>query len=128
MGKKPEQDRSSNVANVGSMVNSAFQQASPGASQYLTIASPEVKSDAGELVTEILEAIDGIGLDEQQMSDVRAEAETIQAQMKLEKPKSLVIKACLEAIKGILMGIVMTEGKALGASIVEKINEVLDRL
>ena len=128
MTKKSEQERASNVVKVGSMTNSALQQDSPGASQNLNIGSTGPKAETDQVVNEVLAAIEQLGLDEGQKAEMRAEAETIQAQMKLEKPKPLVIKACLEGIKGIILGGAMVEGRKLGAILVEKINDLVGRL
>ena len=128
MAKKSEQERASNVVKIGSMVNSALQQDSPGASQNLSIGTTQVKADADQVLSEVLAAIDQLGLNEGQKAEMRAEAETIQAQMKLEKPKPVVIKACLEAVKGIILGGALAEGRKLGAVLAEKISDILSRL
>jgi len=128
MAKKSEQERGSNVVSVGSMMNSALQQDSSGASQNLSIGTTGPKAETDQILNEVLAAIEQLGLDEGQKAELRAEAETIQAQMKLEKPKPLVIKACLEGLKGIILGGAIIEGRKLGAILVDKINDLVGRL
>jgi hypothetical protein len=121
---EPAAPTSVNTINVGTMTNSALQQASPGAQQILSLDT-EHRVTAQEIVAELLEKIHELGLDGKQEQEVVAEAETVKAQLKLEKPKSFIIKECLNGIKGTLQSAMKAGGTDLGPWFIKRIEDVL---
>jgi len=112
---------------IGTMTNSAIQQASPGSTQTVAVRQESV-NEINEVIQAVLSVIDQLGLDEQKKTEVRAEAETIQDQLKLEKPKKFVVKECLIGIKAIVHAAVKEGGPAIGSWIVKQIERVLPNL
>ena len=52
--------------------------------------------------------VEELGLSEKDQNEVVAHAETAQTQLKLEKPKPIIIQGCLEGIKETIQGAVKT--------------------
>jgi hypothetical protein len=86
--------------NIGTMVNSALQQGSAGATQSLSVQiSQEQKADLGQMIAEILAAVGQLGLTADDKNDVEADAEAAQAQLKKSNPNPSVVTGYLQAIK-----------------------------
>ena len=114
----------SNTITIGSMSNSAVQQASPGATVSIAVRQESV-NDVETVLRSILSVIDQLGMDEKGKSEVRAEVDTIKAQLQLEKPKRFVISECLNGIKGIVHATVEKGGPAIGSWVVSQIEQVM---
>ena len=80
------------------MNNAAIQQQSPGAAQSLTFNQGH-RNYVEEIVAAIVSAIDELGLGDDDRSDLLADAETIQAQLKKSSPNPSLIRSCLEGLK-----------------------------
>lgn len=104
--------------NIGTMTNSAIQQNSPGAVQSLALTQKHW-NDVEEIVTAIVSAIDQLGLSDGDKSDLLADAETIQAQLKKSSPNTSLIRSCLEGVKSGLSKAV-TSAASSGASALAK--------
>jgi hypothetical protein len=90
------------VINIQTMIGSQqISQASSGVTQLNILTAgdrPAIEEDLALLK----EKIDELKLPSEQESDLSAEMDTIEAQMKSSKPKSEVIKAAYASIKSIL--------------------------
>ena len=93
-----------NVIRIGTMIGSQIAQASPGTTQ-LNILTADDRRAVKEDLAVLKERIDQLELPPQHESDLRAEMETIEAQMKSSKPKIEIIKAAYASIKGILLSV-----------------------
>jgi hypothetical protein len=98
---KPTDHFPVNIIHVGQMIDSQIAQASPGTTQ-LNILTADDRRTIEEDLALLKEHLDELKLPPEQESDLRAETETIEAQMKSSKPKWVVIKQSFGAIKGIL--------------------------
>ena len=112
--EKPTDHFPKNVIAIGTMIGSQFSQASPGSTQ-LNIFSADDRRAVEEDLALLKERIDQLELPPQQESDLRAEMETIEAQMKSSKPKWAVIKDSFGSIKGILQAAAAVAATAPGA-------------
>lgn len=89
--------------NVGSMVNSSIQQASPGAIQTISL-SLQHRESISEVVEAISAAIENLELDTTDENELATEVATIKAQLQSAKPKNSIISTCLDSAKSILIG------------------------
>ncbi len=112
--EKPTDHFPKNVIAIGTMIGSQISQASPGSTQ-LNVFSADDRRAVEEDLALLKERIDQLELPPQQESDLRAEMETIEAQMKSSKPKWAVIKASYDSIKGILQVAAAVAATAPGA-------------
>jgi Polymerase beta, Nucleotidyltransferase len=90
-----------NILQVGQMIDSQIAQASPGATQ-LNILTADDRPAIEEDLALLKKYVDQRELPPEQESDLRAEMDTIKAQMKSSKPKLTVIKESFGSIKEIL--------------------------
>ena len=93
---KPEAHRGPHI-HVGSMVNSAIQQSSPGATQAVQ-ATQQNRESAAEIIAALVAVLDQLGLTKPQRQEMTAEIETVQAQLKSPNPKWIIIN---EGFKGL---------------------------
>lgn len=97
----------------------------------IDVLTSDERKRAGEIVWELLAAIDGLGVDPQTRSDLHAEAETIQAQLKTHQPRAPIIGECLREIAERLEPVAASdsesEGGILAAAILKQIRAFLDR-
>ena len=101
---------------VGKMTNSAIQQNSPGAVQSLTFTQ-ENRDDVQEIVAAIVSAVDQLGLGDDDRSDLLADVETIQAQLKKSSPNPSLIRSCLEGVKSGLSEVATSAASSGAASL-----------
>jgi len=87
-----------NSIRIETMTNSAIQQASPGAVQSLSFTY-EKRNDLREIVEAIVTAVDQLNLNDEEQTDLVADAESIEAQLKKSKPNPSLIQGCLEGMK-----------------------------
>lgn len=99
--EKPTDHFPVNIIHVGQMIGSQIAQASPGAAQMNIVAVDERRAIEEDLAL-LKEGIHQLQLPPEQESDLEAEMETIEAQMKSSKPKKEIVKAAYASIKGIL--------------------------
>ena len=118
-----KQSQSTSI-NIGTMTKSAIQQNSPGAIQSVTFTQ-EHRNDVEEIVAALMSAIDQLGLGDDDESDLLADAETIQAQLKKSSPSPSMIRSCLEGLKGGLSK-VATSAASSGAAALA--NGLIDRI
>jgi predicted nucleotidyltransferase len=102
-----------NIIVVGQMTNSQIQQASPGALQEVTISEEYYKIVEEDLQL-LKKYINQLNLTPEQESDLQAEIQTVEAQMRFSKPKKLIIAAAFDSIKRILEGATIS---AIGGAI-----------
>ena len=93
-----------NIISIEQMVNSQVQQASPGATQVVTI-SLDKNEELKQIIQLLKESIDKLSLQPQQKLELEAEIITIETQMSSPKPKSTIIAECLKSIRNILEGV-----------------------
>jgi len=110
-----------NIISVGQMNSSQIQQSSPKATQIFTIGENRSK-ELEEVIQSLKESIDQLGLDLQQMNDLKAEIRTIEAQMSASKPKATIITECLGSIRRILEG---AAGSVIASGLLSKITALL---
>jgi len=117
------QSQSSSI-NVGTMTNSAIQQNSPGAFQSLAFTQ-ENRNDIEGIVDAILTTIDQLGLANDDKSELLADIESIQAQLKKAKPTPSMIRSCLEGVRTGLTKVATSAASsaaaALAKGLIEKI-------
>jgi hypothetical protein len=90
-----------NLIRIDKMVNSTIQQGSPGAYQAVQVTDPAHR-DLADVLTEIRQSIDRLGLDAQQQVDLKGDIGTVEAQLQTSKPKKSVVSECLSTIRGLL--------------------------
>jgi len=89
------------VISIDTMIDSQISQASSGAMQVSVVAA-EDRSTIDEAISLLKEHMGELNLPSEQKSDLQADVETIEAQMKSSKPKWTIIKESAGSIKGIL--------------------------
>lgn len=120
----PEKATSMNTVNIHTMTNSSLQQASPGAVQNLYLKS-ETKANVQEFVDELLARVEELGLNDKDKQEVVVHAETAKSQLKLEKPKAVIVEGCLEGIKDIVQAGVKTGAVGFGAWALSQLQHLL---
>ncbi len=110
-----------NVINVGSMVNSAIQQASPHATQVLQVDDTRT-DEILEVVDQVKSALDRLGLRPANRTDLEAEIGTVESQMKSSRPKVPVLRESLASMRAILES---AGGGALATGLVKMIATIL---
>ncbi len=103
-----------NIINIGTMIDSQILQASPGAMQVSVITAQD-RSTIEEAISLLKEHMDELKLPPEQERDVRADMETIEAQMKSSKPKWTVIKESATSSKEILQTVAAVSTAAQSA-------------
>lgn len=83
---------------VGSMVNSAIQQGSPGAVQHIVI-SDQQREDAAGLVRAISELISQLDLTPDKREELETEADTLSMVLSSEYAKPSVLQRCFARVK-----------------------------
>src|SRR5271166_1719958 len=116
--------RKSQVGNCCTMANSSLQQASPGAVQNLFLKN-ETKADAKEFVRELLSRIEELGLNEKDQDEIVVHAQTAETQLKLKKPKPIIVQGCLEGIKETIQGAVKTSMTGFATWALSQIEHIL---
>lgn len=106
-----------NIISIGKMINSQIQQASPKATQIITIGENKY-GELKEIIQSLKASIDSLDLDSLKKSDLQAEIRTIEAQMSSSKPNAGIISWCLGTIKRILEGVA---ANAIASVILQKI-------
>ncbi len=110
-----------NIISIGQMISSQIQQASPEATQVVTIDEDRYE-ELKEVIQSLKESIDKLDLESQNKSNLQAEIQTIEAQMSSSKPKVTSITECLGSIRRILEG---ATGSMLVSSLLSKIVALL---
>ncbi|MCK4496825.1 MAG: hypothetical protein KAU24_01415 [Candidatus Aenigmarchaeota archaeon] len=96
-----------NIINVGHMVNSQIQQASPQSTQ--TIVIKENKYDELiKIVKELNKSINKLGIQPEQISELKFDIKTIESQIKSPNPKHRIISESLSSVRRILEGATAT--------------------
>lgn len=90
-----------NIIQVDTMIGSQIQQASPGATQVVTIDADE-KEKLEEIIQSLKEQLDDLGLNQQEKNDLNTEISTIESQMSSSKPSRGILKEALAKIPNIL--------------------------
>lgn len=115
---------------VGSMVNSAIQQGSPGAIQSIAVTQQN-RENIAEVLDALTSTMDQLGLRDQARSDLCAEIDTIKGQLKLSQPKGTILSACFNGIKDILQASVeaaaTTAASVAASGLIERITLLLDK-
>jgi hypothetical protein len=96
------------------MIDSQIAQASPGTTQLNILSNDDRRAVETDLAL-LKEHIDQLELQPEQESDLRAEIETIEGQMKSSKPKWAIIKESFSSIRGILQVAATISATAQGA-------------
>jgi hypothetical protein len=110
-----------NIISIGQMISSQIQQASPDATQVVTIDEDRYE-ELKEVIQSLKESIDKLDLESQNKSNLQAEIQTIEAQMSSSKPKVTIITECLGSIRRILEE---ATGSMLASSLLSKIVALL---
>jgi len=106
-----------NYIYVEQMTNSQIQQASPGASQVISILENKY-DELKEIIKLLNESLNKLGLQQQQLSEMQVEIQTIELQLSSPKPKNTILTESLKSIKCILESVV---GSAIATVILNKI-------
>jgi hypothetical protein len=112
--EKPTDHFPVNIIHVGQMIDSQIAQASPGTTQLNILSNDDRRAVETDLAL-LKEHIDQLELQPEQESDLRAEIETIEGQMKSSKPKWAIIKESFSSIMGILQVAATISATAQGA-------------
>jgi hypothetical protein len=112
--EKPTEHFPVNIIHVGQMIDSQIAQASPGTTQLNILSNDDRRAVETDLAL-LKEHIDQLELQPEQESDLRAEIETIEGQMKSSKPKWAIIKESFSSIRGILQVAATISATAQGA-------------
>jgi hypothetical protein len=91
-----------NTITIGSMHNSQIQQDSDNSNQYYGTA--EFKKDLEKFVSEVKSDIDQLKGDDEAKQSLRADLDTIKAQLSSSSPKKTILRECLMSAKNILEG------------------------
>lgn len=93
-----------NIISVGQMINSQIQQASPGASQVVSISESKYE-DLKEIIKMLKDSVDKLQLQPQQLKEMQVEIDTIELQLTSPKPKTNIINECFNSTIRILEGV-----------------------
>jgi hypothetical protein len=93
---------------VGTMIDSAIQQGSPGATATITVNSGALKA----IIEKLNEEIPRLGLGGADEKEVRSDIATMELQLDSGRPKSVIIKESLISVRGILEKIAGSLGAA----------------
>lgn len=93
-----------NVVYAGTMINSAIQQGSPGATQSLTVVNQNSLQDLKGFVRSLQGSIDQLDLEEDLQAELEADLRTLEGQTASPKPKKEVVRPVLQSIQRILEG------------------------
>ena len=94
--------------NAHTITNSPIQQGSPGATQSLTIISPDQKQQLNDIVRSLRTSIDELGLGDEDKAELEADVRTLESQVASPKPKKEIVHPSLQSAKNILEGAVTT--------------------
>jgi len=111
---------SQNVIIIEHMENSAIQQGTVDSNQVLIIEQskiPEIQT----ILEKISNSVEKLSLDGSDKDDLAAELETASSQLKVSKPKTVIIKECFKSIKGILE---KAASSALAAELIEGLSHI----
>jgi hypothetical protein len=100
---EPEAPPVTNAINIGSMTNSAIQQGSPGAKQ--TVGFTLNIASASTALTSFESAIGSVDLPPKTVDEVKADVETIRAQLAKTSPSRLIIQEAGKSLRNIVEGI-----------------------
>ena len=119
-----------NIIQVGRMVDSHIQQASPSGIQV--IGAQYGLEQLQEVVQSLVESVDQLALElslgEQEKTDLLAHIKTVEAQMQASGPRTAIVKQCLSSIVAVIRGAsVAVAGSLLAQQLLEKI-ETLQRM
>lgn len=109
-----------NIIQVGQMIDSQIQQASPGPTELVLGEGKE--QELRELIESLRNSLEELGLDHQQKSDLQAEILTMEAQASKSKPNRAIITETLKSACRILEA---AAGGALAVSFIEIIKALL---
>jgi len=109
-----------NVIYVGQMIDSQIQQASPGAVQV--IVHEDRYRELEEALKALKESIDQLSLDQQDVSDLRTDMQTIEAQMSKSSPNRTIMTEC---VLSIVRTLEQTAGTVLGGLLLAQFNALL---
>ena len=104
------------IIQIDTMIGSQIQQASPGSTQKVKLIENNVQLIT--LVNELKEAIDQLGLSNEQKTDLHAEIKTIEAQQKSTKPNTIILTESFSSIRRILE---VAAGGILASTLLSKI-------
>ncbi|VVN45569.1 hypothetical protein [Pseudomonas fluorescens] len=91
-----------NTITIGSMQNSQIQQDSDNSNQHYGTA--EFKRDLEKFVSEVKSDIDQLREDDEAKQSLRADLDTIKAQLSSSSPKKTILRECLISTRNILEG------------------------
>ena len=100
-----------NIINIGQMIDSSFQQAAPGSTQ-ISIINKQNTDEMQKMLQLLKDELANFSLKEHQLQELNAEIQTIEAQLKSPKPKSLIISSSFQTIMEILKAIAVTGAAA----------------
>ena len=106
-----------NIIAIDKMINSQIQQASPSATQVVTIDEKRY-DELKEIINTLNKSIDELSLKRIHRTDLQAEIQTIEAQMSSSNPKAAIITESLKYVKRILEGVT---GSTLAYTLINQI-------
>lgn len=113
-----------NILNIGHMIGSNVQQGTTNSTQNLNISTDAIAGLKG-FIAELSNSMDKLALDEDGLCELKAECTTMQAQIESPKPKTSILKECLNSAKNILES---AAGSAIGEHLATKIPTLLSLL
>ncbi|MCF5053377.1 hypothetical protein GIW50_20670 [Pseudomonas syringae] len=91
-----------NTITIGSMHNSQIQQDSDNSNQYYGTA--DFKKDLEKFVSELKNDVNQLKGDDEAKQSLRADLDTIKAQLSSSSPKKTILRECLISVRNILEG------------------------
>lgn len=113
-----------NILIAGKVENSQIQQGSPGATQIKDIAINEL-GEIKSIVALLKEFLNETSLTSTQISDMKSQIETLEAQLRSPSPRRSIIIECLSYIETILLGLSMLSNNPLLNNIRDKISSLV---
>ncbi|MDP2183061.1 MAG: hypothetical protein Q8K99_10895 [Actinomycetota bacterium] len=110
-----------NVIAIGTMSNSVIQQASPNATQNVSIDATEVEG-LRSLLADVESRLDALALDMNERQQVEADIATIKAQLSAPSPRRSIVTESLLSLRTILEQVAAA---AIAAPLIAKIATIL---
>lgn len=93
-----------NVLNIHSVVASQIQQGTHGSSQVQTVSTNETEA-IRVLLTALKERLPELPLSPEDKAEAESEIQTLDAQLRSSKPKSVIVKESLRTLRSLLEGV-----------------------
>ncbi|MFN1584607.1 hypothetical protein [Vibrio rotiferianus] len=110
-----------NILNVETMIGSNIQQGTVQSSQCLKFNNSSI-ADIAKFIEELKGSLNDLTLDKSTLQEMKAEIDTVDAQLTSPKPKVSILKECLSSIQRVLEA---TTGSAIGGHLAIQVPALL---